>query len=653
MRKKLLAGFMALALCSTNMPPQTIFAGEFTSGNLEEVTEETPEIFSDDNQEVIEETEEELSVFSSENVPEFSSEVNVMSATAGETEPIEINMENKSGTYYDSTNNLWIITASGSYRFNGNGTGNNDDPIMIKNIDTGTVKIYLNNVSINAPKRSALLIEKNVNAQVYIYLQNNNKLSTSNYNAACLQKNNTANLTIDNAPNTTTTGSLTVSTNGAGAGIGGGYNNSCDDITISGGSVTASSTNGAGIGGGYNGSCSNITISGGSVNAKIGCTPHQRLNSSGSYDPKSPEVYRCDILNTKNQIVKIDNQLQNPYNHSALDSGNTNLYAWLTGKDHIVTIGNERRSYIFNSDSKSFTQGKRTATVTDFVFTPPSTTSLTYDGQPKSVDVRPRSGINGMGNITVNYFLEDTLITGFPVNAGTYTVKINIDEGDFYSSIANLTDDNWKFTIEPAPITLDIQITSYSGTYDGAPHAAIYSVTGCPEGYTIKYSTDGKTWTDKCPTVESVADAANTSVYIQISKENYTPWTSKPQNATISPKGISDSDIQITPYSGIYDGSHHKVISSVTGCPDGCTIKYSIDGINWKDDCPTVKSVADAANTSVYIQISKENYTPWTSKSQNATISPKGITINITNLKKPMELITRHSLLQSRILKIN
>ena len=595
MRKKLLAGVMALALCSTNMPLQTIFAGEFTSGNLEEVSEETPEIFSDDNQEVIEETEEELSVFSSENVPEFSSEVNIMSATAGETEPIEINMENKSGTYYDSTNNLWIIKASGSYRFNGNGTGNNDDPIIIKNIDTGTVKIYLNNVSINAPDRSALLIEQNVNAQVYIYLQNNNKLSTSNNSAACLQKNNTANLTIDNAPNTTTTGSLTVSKYGlgagigggynsscknitirggsitasstSGAGIGGGYNNSCDDITISGGSVTASSTNGAGIGGGskgsgknitisggsvtasstngagigggYNGSGSNITISGGSVNAKIGCTPHQRLNSSGSYDPNSPEVYRCDILNTKNQIVKIDNQLQNPYNHSALDSGNTNLYAWLTGKDHIVTIGNERRSYIFNSDSKSFTQGKRTATVDDFVFTPPSTTSLTYDGQPKSVDVRPRSGINGMGNITVNYFLEDTLITGFPVNAGTYTVKINIDEGDFYSSIANLTDDNWKFTIEPAPITLDIQITSYSGTYDGAPHAAIYSVTGCPEGYTIKYSTDGKTWTDKCPTVKSVEDATNTSVYVQISKKNYTTLTLGPQKASISPKDIT------------------------------------------------------------------------------------------------------------------
>ncbi len=99
--------------------------------------------------------------------------------------------------------------------------------------------------------------------------------------------------------------------------------------------------------------------------------------------------------------------------------------------------------------------------------------------------------------------------------------------------------DNWKFTIEPAPITSDIQITSYSGTYDGGPHAVIYSVTGCPKGCTIEYSTDRKTWTDKCPTVKSVEDATNTSVYIQISKENYTTLTLGPQKASISPKDIT------------------------------------------------------------------------------------------------------------------
>ena len=103
MRKKLLAGVMALALCSTNMLPQTIFAGEFTSGNLEEVTEETPEIFSDDNQEV-EETEEELSVFSSESVPEFSNEANVMPATVNETKPIEIDLTNPTKSEYYTIN---------------------------------------------------------------------------------------------------------------------------------------------------------------------------------------------------------------------------------------------------------------------------------------------------------------------------------------------------------------------------------------------------------------------------------------------------------------------------------------------------------------------------------------------------------------------
>ena len=71
MKKKLLAGILTLALCSTNILPQTVFAEEFTSGNPEEVSEEeTPEVFTDENQESAGETEEELSVFS-EGTSEF------------------------------------------------------------------------------------------------------------------------------------------------------------------------------------------------------------------------------------------------------------------------------------------------------------------------------------------------------------------------------------------------------------------------------------------------------------------------------------------------------------------------------------------------------------------------------------------------------
>ena len=47
MKKKLLAGIMALALCSTSIP-QMIFAEEFTSEAPEE-TGETLEVFTDEN----------------------------------------------------------------------------------------------------------------------------------------------------------------------------------------------------------------------------------------------------------------------------------------------------------------------------------------------------------------------------------------------------------------------------------------------------------------------------------------------------------------------------------------------------------------------------------------------------------------------------
>lgn len=67
---------------------------------------------------------------------------------------------------------------------------------------------------------------------------------------------------------TSGTGALIASSNGNGAGIGGGWNISCGNINIQGGNITA---NGgfalAGIGGGRGGSCGTISITGGNVKA--------------------------------------------------------------------------------------------------------------------------------------------------------------------------------------------------------------------------------------------------------------------------------------------------------------------------------------------------------------------------------------------------
>ena len=578
MRKKLLAGVMALALCSTNMPLQTIFAGEFTSGNLEEVSEETPEIFSDDNQEVIEETEEELSVFSSENVPDFSSEANVMSATADGTEPIkEINInDTNSSNLYDKNEHKWKITSAGSYKFNGTGA-TTSIPIIIESITSGTVNIYLNNVNIETASGPALQITSTVQAQVCIYLENENNLITTNVNSAGLQKDNIANLTIDNSSGTP--GILTAQNSApyaCGAGIGGGVNGSCSNITINGGSVNASSSGGAGIGSGLGsgpemvssscsnitisdgsvnassyygagigsgdatnrtGSCSNITISGGSVNAKIDCIPHQNLDSSGNYDPNSPNVYLCTIPNEGNDPITIDNTHWSPYSHIAVDSSEKKLYAWLTGEDHIVTVGTERRSYIFNSNSNEFNNTKRTVTSAIFEF---NGSEFTYDGNTHSPNITTKNNIKGVGNFTVKYFKEDNLQAEInePKDVGTYIVKITaVEEGDFYNAYSGyLTNDNWKFAINLTPT-----ITTYTDEYDGDAHPVInIDQKTIPSDSTIEYSiNDGQTWNilnsnNDIPTVRTVTEAENTKICIRISNSNYTTWTSQEYKAIIS-----------------------------------------------------------------------------------------------------------------------
>ena len=252
MRKKLLAGVMALALCSTNMPPQTIFAQEFTSGNPEEVSE----VFTDTNQES---AEEELSVFASESVPEFSSETNIAPATTDVTEStIDIDLTDPTNSeYYDAeTGRLEIdkINGGGSYRFKGSGNINSPTTVPIRIRTSRETNIYLNNVYIVADLVPALDIQ--TYDIVNIYLENNNFLETQNSNSyeSALKME----FSLPTIYSQNNSGSLTVSsTSGTGIRIGSG------SLTITGGSVTASSSSGTGIDIGSG----SLTINGGSVTA--------------------------------------------------------------------------------------------------------------------------------------------------------------------------------------------------------------------------------------------------------------------------------------------------------------------------------------------------------------------------------------------------
>ena len=621
MKKKLLAGILALALCSTNMPPQTIFAGEFTSGNPDVVSEEdTPEIFTNEEQEAAGETNEDLFVFSSEEAPEFNDTPDEAMAATENAQNGVIDLTEDANV----TDGVYTINIAEDYKFTCKKSPETSNRIVVDGTNTSeqdNINIYLDNVNIKTSAGSALQINNNVKATVTIYLTGINNLTTTNQSSAGLQKDNEAQLIITNASDTTT-GILKASSDGSGygagigsgnygscknitinsgfvdakskfgagigsghqgscdnitiksgsvnaksmngAGIGGGHHGSCNNITINSGSVnaksmhgagigsgnygscnnitiksgsvTASSTSGAGIGGGLYGSCNNITISGGSVNAQVGCTPHQNLDSSGSYDPKSPEVYLCVIPNTKTKSVAIDNKVWEPSNHKAVESTNTNLYAWLTGEDHLITVEKETKSYIFNSNSGTFSEGKRDVTSDIFEF---NGSEFTYDGNTHSPNITTKNNIKGVGNFTVKYFKENdpTNEITVPKDVGTYTVKITVEEGDFYKeSSGYLTSDDWKFAIKLTPT-----ITTYTDEYDGDAHPVInIDQKTIPSDSTIEYSiNDGQTWNilnsnNDIPTVRTVTEAENTKIFIRISNSNYVIWTSQEYKAIIS-----------------------------------------------------------------------------------------------------------------------
>ena len=469
MRKKLLAGMLALALCSTNMPLQTIFAEEFTSGNPDVVSEEeTPEIFTNEEQEAVGETDEELSVFSSEEVPEFNDAPDEAMAAAENEQAGEIDLADNDKVI----NGVYTIRSAGDHKFTcSRETGNR---IVVDGGNTSeqdNINIYLNKVNINTSTGPALRINVNVKATVTIYLTGTNNLIAKNTWYAGLQKANKASLIITTKVLDTTAGILNAhgSSDGDGAGIGGGLSGSCSNITIErcsviasskygagiGGdkqgagskitinsaSVTASSTDGAGIGGGYGygGSCENITINGGSVNA-----------SSVSVSPKNnqgKDVYCCTINNPGSLKVKVDGSPWTPVNHKNVDPNDTNLYAWLTGEDHVITVGENETSYIFDSESNKF-KSNITPTITAY--------TGTYDGMFHPVVKIDQTTIPPDSIIEYSVDNKQTwkiLDSSNPIptvktveEAKNTKIYIRISNSNYYT----WTSDEYKATISPA-----------------------------------------------------------------------------------------------------------------------------------------------------------------------------------------------------------
>ena len=113
----------------------------------------------------------------------------------------------------------------------------------------------------------------------------------------------------------------------------------------------------------------------------------------------------------------------------------------LTGVDHKTATA-----------SVDYTIRKAQLTADDFTFTPPSD-QLVYDGNAKAATVTPKKV--AAGQITVKYYTENgSELKEPPTDAGTYTVKIDVEGTEGYQAATDLTTGTWKFTIAKADRTI-------------------------------------------------------------------------------------------------------------------------------------------------------------------------------------------------------
>lgn len=137
------------------------------------------------------------------------------------------------------------------------------------------------------------------------------------------------------------------------------------------------------------------------------------------------------------------------------------------------------------------TVSKADLTADYFTFTAP--TNLVYDGQAKAATVTAKDGLTGVGAITIKYYKDGATEVSEPTEVGTYTVKIDVAEGDNCKSTSDLTTPEWTFTIlpksdppvnppddpddpdEPAPVHYTVTLPAIEGAITD-PAAGSYEV---------------------------------------------------------------------------------------------------------------------------------------------------------------------------------
>ena len=259
-----------------------------------------------------------------------------------------------------------------------------------------------------------------------------------------------------------------------------------------------------------------------------------------------------------------------------------------------ITLGEGNKAA---TASVKYTIQRADPKASDFTFAVPS--PLTYDENAKTATVKPNTGINGMGAVTVKYFKNGA--EAEPKDAGDYTVKVSVAEGANYNATTDdLTTDGWKFTIGKATQTItvptDKTIVKDGIAEDISDWATVAGVTGGSAPGTLSYALDGQalegvSLTGNQLTVQPTCKAAQFT--IKVTAEETGNYNKEEQTFTVK---VADKNTATVTITGLPDtvtyGQKFTLTASQTGDTTSANKKWT-----WDYDRECFKLVGPNANT--------------------------------------------------------
>lgn len=262
-----------------------------------------------------------------------------------------------------------------------------------------------------------------------------------------------------------------------------------------------------------------------------------------------------------------------PYNGAAQSGVEENEGYVLTGDTEKTEVGDYEATATLNSGYKwSDASGdasvdvkwsivKKVPEAGDFIFKAPH--NLVYNGHTKLAAVALSEPYTGGGEITVKHYNEEgQRVT--PINAGTYTVKISMTEGDNFEAVSNLILGTFTILQGDGP-----EAPACDFSFDGENGGKLVGSTD-----KMEYSLDGgKSWTD-CTTdtvlpVDQITSASGIRVRVKETKNNRAGAV---QVIEIKENGNIPAAVEEDCLSKGNTGKLTNVDN---------TMEYSVDGKNW------------------------------------------------------------------------